>query len=175
MAIYGGWAGKVLHVDLSTGRIWTEDTLERYRDYLGGTGIGYRVMWDEVPEGTGPHDPEQLRRICSGALKLAPGGLPRTLGALPHMALELTFQGGILHWLFPPDVRNTVQDLEREQDNPHLLEALRRVLPGLARMAITFSADNQPRPEDLLRSNPEFQRLMADTGGEVVEIRRAEA
>lgn len=122
-----------------------------------------------------PRDPDQLRRTCSDALKQAPGGLPRTLGALPHMALELSFRGGTLHWLFPPDVRNTVQDLEKEQDNPHLLEALGRVLPGLARMAITFSADNQPRPEDALRANPDFQRLLADTGGEVVEIRRAEA
>ncbi len=26
MANYGGWAGKVLHVDLSTGRTWTDDT-----------------------------------------------------------------------------------------------------------------------------------------------------
>ena len=49
MAKYGGWAGKVLRVDLSTGRISTEDTIERYKDYLGGTGIGYKVIWDEVP------------------------------------------------------------------------------------------------------------------------------
>ena len=38
----GGWAGKVLRVDLSTGKISTEDTLEKYRDYLGGTGKGTR-------------------------------------------------------------------------------------------------------------------------------------
>ena len=56
MAKHGGWAGKVLHVDLSTGRTWTEDTIEKYKDYLGGTGIGYRIMWDEVPAGTKPYD-----------------------------------------------------------------------------------------------------------------------
>ena len=44
MPKYGGWAGKVLHVDLSTGRTWTEDTVEKYKDFLGGTGIGYKVM-----------------------------------------------------------------------------------------------------------------------------------
>ena len=37
MAQYGGWAGKVLRVDLSAGRITTEDTVERYKDYIGGT------------------------------------------------------------------------------------------------------------------------------------------
>jgi len=121
-----------------------------------------------------PGDPEQLKKGCTEALRQAPGGLPRTLGALPHMATELKFQGGTLHWLFPPNVRNTVQDLEREQANPHLLEALRQVLPGLMRVAVTFAADNQPRPEDALRADPEFQRLLADTGGEIVDIRQAE-
>jgi len=119
-------------------------------------------------------DLEQLRKACGEALKQAPGGLPRTLGALPHMATELRFQGGTLHWLFPPNVRNTVQDLEKEQANPHLLEQLRQVLPGLVRLAITFAADNQPRPEDVLRADPAFQRLIADTGGEIVDIRRVE-
>ena len=119
-------------------------------------------------------DLDQLRKACTEALKQAPGGLPRTLGALPHMAAELRFQGGVLHWLFPPNVRNTVQDLEREQANPHLLEALRQVLPGLTRLVITYAADNQPRPEDILRADPEFQRLLADTGGEVIEVRRVD-
>ena len=41
MAKFGGWAGKVLRADLSTGRTWTEDTVDRYKDFLGGTGIGY--------------------------------------------------------------------------------------------------------------------------------------
>ena len=91
------------------------------------------------------------------------------------MATELSFQGDTLHWSFPPNVRNTVQDLEREQANPHLLEQLRQVLPGLARLVIRFEADNQPRPEDALRADPNFQRLLADVGGEIVTIRRADA
>ena len=71
---YGGWVGKVLHVDLSTGRHWTEETLEKYKDYLGGTGIGYRVMWDEVPTGTKPYDPEN--RIVFAVGPLAGTGAP---------------------------------------------------------------------------------------------------
>ena len=74
MVKYGGWAGKVLRVDLSTGRIWTEDTVERYKDYLGGTGIGYKVMWDEVPAGTKPYDPEN--RIIYAVGPLAGTGAP---------------------------------------------------------------------------------------------------
>jgi len=65
---YGGWAGKVLRVDLSTGRISAEDTIERYREYLGGTGIGYKVMWDEVPSGITPFDPENRIIFATGPL-----------------------------------------------------------------------------------------------------------
>ena len=68
MKTYGGWAGKVLRVDLSYGRIWTEETFEKYKDYLGGTGIGYRVMWDEVPAETGPYDPENRIVFATGPL-----------------------------------------------------------------------------------------------------------
>ena len=90
------------------------------------------------------------------------------------MATELRFENHTLHWFFPPNVRNTVQDLEREQANPHLLEALRQVLPGLTRIAITFDAESHARPEDSLRADPAFQRLLQETGGEIVEARRAE-
>ena len=122
-----------------------------------------------------PADMEQLRKACSEALRSAQGGLPRTLASLPHMATELRWESPALRWFFPPDVRNTVQDLEREQSNPHLLEALRRVLPGLARIAITFDADALARPEDALRADPAFQRLLRETEGEVLETRRGES
>ena len=64
MAEYGGWTGKVLRVDLSTGAITTEDTIAKYKDYLGGAGLGYKVLWDEVPKGVGAFDPEN--RIIYG-------------------------------------------------------------------------------------------------------------
>jgi aldehyde:ferredoxin oxidoreductase len=74
MAKYGGWVGKILRVNLSTGRIWTEDTIEKYKDYLGGTGIGYKVIWDEVPAGTKPFDPDN--KIIFGVGPLAGTGAP---------------------------------------------------------------------------------------------------
>jgi aldehyde:ferredoxin oxidoreductase len=74
MAKHGGWAGKVLRVDLSTGRISTEDTIEKYKDFLGGTGIGYKVIWDEVPIGTKPFDP--ANKVVFGVGPLAGTGAP---------------------------------------------------------------------------------------------------
>jgi aldehyde:ferredoxin oxidoreductase len=74
MARFGGWAGKVLRVNLSSGRISTEDTVEKYKDYLGGTGIGYKVIWDEVPTGTMPFDP--ANKLIFGVGPLAGTGAP---------------------------------------------------------------------------------------------------
>jgi DNA polymerase-3 subunit gamma/tau len=121
-----------------------------------------------------PSNLEQLRKGCSEALKAAQGGLPRTLASLPHMATELKVESHTLRWFFPTNVRNTVQDLEREQSNPHLLEALRQVLPGISRISITFEAESHARPEDSLRMDPVFQRLLQETGGEIVEAHRVD-
>lgn len=64
----GGFAGKVLRVDLSTGRIGREDTVEKYREVLGGTGLGYKVLWEEVPAGTGAFDPANKIVFATGVL-----------------------------------------------------------------------------------------------------------
>jgi aldehyde:ferredoxin oxidoreductase len=68
MAQYGGWAGKVLRVDLSTGRMTTEDSVERYKDYIGGTGVGYKVLWDEVAADVKAFDPENKIVFATGPL-----------------------------------------------------------------------------------------------------------
>ena len=70
---YGGWTGKILRVDLSTGAITSEDTI-KYKDYLGGTGLGYKVLWDEVPPGTKAWDP--ANRIIFGVGPLTGTGAP---------------------------------------------------------------------------------------------------
>ncbi len=73
MQSYGGWTGKTLRVNLSTGKISKEDTA-RYKDYLGGTGVGYRVLWDEVPAKT---------RSFDEANKIVMGGGPLTGTSAP--------------------------------------------------------------------------------------------
>ena len=64
-----GYAGKFLRVDLTNGRIseerFDEDTL---RKYLGGTGIGAKVLYDEVPPGVEWSDPENRLILASGPL-----------------------------------------------------------------------------------------------------------
>ncbi len=125
-----------------------------------------------------PATPEGLRHACSEALRQAPG-LPRTLGSAPQMATELRWEPPVLRFRFPGNVRQTLQDLERERANPHLLSALAAVLPGLREVDIQFDgtpgsapAPAAERPEDRLRREPAFQELLRMSGGEVMEIRR---
>ncbi|WP_257303916.1 DNA polymerase III subunit gamma/tau [Geothrix campi] len=122
----------------------------------------------------GPPPPPQLRMACSEALRAVPG--LRTLGTAPQMATDLRWEPPVLRFRFPGNVRQTLQDLEREQANPHVLAALAAVLPGLKRLELHFdegpAGAQTDRPEDRLRQEPGFQELLRLSGGEVLEIRR---
>ena len=63
-----GWAGKILKINLTNGKITEEPTLPKYRSFIGGLGIGYKVMWDEVPPETDPYDPENRIVFAIGPL-----------------------------------------------------------------------------------------------------------
>ena len=62
-----GWTGRLLRVDLTSGKIEADDTL-RYADYIGGRGIDARIGWDEIEPGTTAFDPENPLMFLSGPL-----------------------------------------------------------------------------------------------------------
>jgi len=74
MAESTGYTGKVLRIDLTTGKTSSEDTIAKYKDYIGGTGLGYKVLWDEVPAGTKAWDP--ANRLIFGVGPLSGSGSP---------------------------------------------------------------------------------------------------
>ncbi len=63
-----GWAGKILRVDLTKEKITTEPTMKYARDFLGGSGIGTKILYDEVPPEVKPFDPESKVIIAAGPL-----------------------------------------------------------------------------------------------------------
>ena len=70
MAKLGGYMGKILRVDLTEERI-TEEPLPdeaTLRKYLGGTGLGAKIMYDEVPAGVEWSDPENRLIWLTGPL-----------------------------------------------------------------------------------------------------------
>ena len=63
------YRGRFLRLDLTSGRIWTEEVEEEtYRKYLGGTGYGAKVLYEEVPPGVEWSDPENRFVVASGPL-----------------------------------------------------------------------------------------------------------
>jgi aldehyde:ferredoxin oxidoreductase len=64
-----GYAGKILRVDLTRGKIEKEILDERFaKDYLGGKGFGGKILYDELPAGTDPLSPANRIIISNGPL-----------------------------------------------------------------------------------------------------------
>jgi len=63
-----GWIGNILEVDLSDGRISVEPTEKYVDDYLGGRGIGVRLVYDKYVPGTDALDPGNPLLFNTGPL-----------------------------------------------------------------------------------------------------------
>jgi aldehyde:ferredoxin oxidoreductase len=65
----GGYTGTILRVDLSSKKIipekWDAKTMA---DYVGGTGLGAKILYQEVPQGIEWNDPENRLIFASGPL-----------------------------------------------------------------------------------------------------------
>ncbi|MEE8419365.1 MAG: aldehyde ferredoxin oxidoreductase family protein [Dehalococcoidales bacterium] len=73
-----GYMGKILFVDLSTGKITEEEPEESlYRDYIGGPGIGARILYDRMKGGVDPLGPDNIIGFVTGPLT----GTPANTGA----------------------------------------------------------------------------------------------
>ena len=63
----GGYMGKILFVDLSTGEIKEEALEEKMcRDFIGGYGIGARILYSRQKAGVDPLGPENTLGLISG-------------------------------------------------------------------------------------------------------------
>lgn len=81
-----GWMGTIVRVDLSNGNI-TQEKTEKYIDYTGGIGFGYKVVFDEAPLAD-PFSPENRLVFATGPLTgtLAPStGRSEVIGVSPHV------------------------------------------------------------------------------------------
>ncbi len=69
MSDFGSFSGKYMRVNLGKNKIEDEIFDERFvRKYLGGTGIGSRILYDETPPDVEWSDPENRVIIASGPL-----------------------------------------------------------------------------------------------------------
>jgi len=65
----GGYVGRILRVDLTSGRI-TEDELDTWlaANYVGGRGLGDRILYDELKATVDPLSPSNVLVFTTGAL-----------------------------------------------------------------------------------------------------------
>jgi aldehyde:ferredoxin oxidoreductase len=64
-----GWMGKILEIDLSSGKVSERPLdMEMARLYLGGRGLGARLLWDEVGPEVEPLAPENVLIFTNGPL-----------------------------------------------------------------------------------------------------------
>jgi aldehyde:ferredoxin oxidoreductase len=70
--MFGGYAGKLLFVDLTTGTITQETGDETvYRTFVGGTGLGVRILFERTKAGADPLGPENMLGFVTGPLTAA--------------------------------------------------------------------------------------------------------
>src|SRR5438876_12394782 len=64
-----GYAGKLLCVDLTARRAWAQPFDAAYaRKYLGGTGFGARLLYDEVPASVTWDHPDNRISLITGVM-----------------------------------------------------------------------------------------------------------
>jgi aldehyde:ferredoxin oxidoreductase len=69
----GGYMGKLLFVDLSTGKMQEETPDENlYRDFIGGYGIGARILYSRQKGGVDPLGPDNTLGLITGPLTGTP-------------------------------------------------------------------------------------------------------
>lgn len=63
-----GYVGKILWVDLTRSKLDPRDFPSEYKEYIGGLGVGTKILWDHLPENADPYGPENILIFMTGPL-----------------------------------------------------------------------------------------------------------
>jgi len=73
MDMPGGYTGKILFVDLTTGNIQEEFFKESlYREFIGGIGLGVRILYERMKPKSDPLGPDNILGFVTGPLTKTP-------------------------------------------------------------------------------------------------------
>jgi aldehyde:ferredoxin oxidoreductase len=106
------YAGKILRVDLSTGKIETEPMGEDIaKHYIGGIGLGIRLLVDNLKQGTDAFSPDNPLIFVTGPLS---GTMGPTAGNGYAVVSKSPATGGVAeakaHGFFGPDLKRAGYD-----------------------------------------------------------------
>jgi aldehyde:ferredoxin oxidoreductase len=106
------YAGKILRVDLTTGKVFTEPLSEQMaKSYIGGIGLGIRLLMDNSKPGVDAFDPDNPLIYLTGPLS---GTLGPTGGNSYAVVSKSPATGGVgnaeAHGFFGPDLKRAGYD-----------------------------------------------------------------
>src|SRR5512137_116320 len=106
------YAGKILHVNLTTGETRTEPLTEQMaKSYIGGMGLGIRLLMDNSKPGTDPFSPDNPIIFATGPLS---GTMGPTAGNGYAVVSKSPATGGVgeakAHGFFGPDLKRAGYD-----------------------------------------------------------------
>jgi len=106
------YAGKILRVNLTTGKVSTEPLKEEMaKNYVGGIGLGIRLLMDNSKAGTDPFDPDNPLIYVAGPLS---GTMGPTAGNGYAVVSKSPATGGVgeakAHGFFGPDLKRAGYD-----------------------------------------------------------------
>lgn len=82
-----GYAGKILRLNLSDRKIWSESTAKYAKQWLGASGIAIKILYDEVKPWVTPYEPANKLVFGAGPLigTTAPGANKMNLSTVGPM------------------------------------------------------------------------------------------
>ena len=98
------YMGNILRVNLSTGAMRTESA-QPYADYIGGIGVGEKILYDEVKPWMSAYDPGNRLIICTGALSGTPCPGTGRIAAVTKSPLTTGIASGNSGGHFAPALR----------------------------------------------------------------------
>jgi aldehyde:ferredoxin oxidoreductase len=106
------YAGRILRVNLTTGKVSTEPLSEKKaKSYIGGIGLGIRLLMDNSEPGTEPFDPGNPLIFATGPLS---GTMGPTAGNGYAVVSKSPATGGVgeakAHGFFGPDLKRAGYD-----------------------------------------------------------------
>jgi aldehyde:ferredoxin oxidoreductase len=64
-----GYHGKILFIDLTSGSYYEESLPDKiYRDYIGGVGLGARILYERMKPGMDALGPDNILGFLPGLL-----------------------------------------------------------------------------------------------------------
>ncbi|MCK5628234.1 aldehyde ferredoxin oxidoreductase family protein [Candidatus Bathyarchaeota archaeon] len=106
------YAGRILRVDLTTGKVSTEPLSEEMaKQYIGGIGLGIRLLMDNSKKGTDPFSPDNPLIFATGPLS---GTMGPTAGngyaVVSKSPATMGVGEGKAHGFFGPDLKRAGYD-----------------------------------------------------------------